>query len=201
MTAIPFAEAQPAPPSSRDIAWWGMALLCATEAALFAYLLASYFYLAVQNPAWPPAGYELPKLALPIVMTVLLLSSSAFLYWGERGIKRGDQRRLRWGLGLALLLGLAFLLLQAIEYHEKLQHMGPTAHAYGAMFFTITGFHGSHVAFGLLILLFAELRAFLGHFSATEQRGVQVSSLYWHFVDAVWLVIFASLYLSPYFSR
>jgi heme/copper-type cytochrome/quinol oxidase subunit 3 len=134
-------------------------------------------------------------------MTLLLLSSSAFLYWGERGIKRGNQRRLRQGLGVALLLGLAFLLLQAIEYREKLKHMGPTAHAYSATFFTITGFHGSHVAFGLLILLFAELRALRGHFSAGEHCGVQVSSLYWHFVDAVWLVIFASLYLSPHFSR
>src|SRR6185295_11966459 len=80
MAAIPVASDHllaPAVEPTREVAWWGMGLLCATEAALFAYLLASYFYLAVQNPAWPPQGVDLPKLAKPIVMTVLLLSSSA----------------------------------------------------------------------------------------------------------------------------
>ena len=204
MTALRFPTDHLLPPAeqtTRTVAWWGMVLLCATEAALFAYLIGSYFYLAAQNPGWPPAGTETPKLAKPIIMTVILLSSSAVLIWGERGIKRGDRARLRLGVWLAFLLGAVFLVLQYTEYRTKLRHFGPSSHAYGAEFFTVTGFHGAHVLMGLAILAFTGLRALLGHFSQERHEGVQVSSLYWHFVDVVWLFVFTSLYITPFFTR
>jgi len=94
----------PAAIPTQEIAVWGMALFCATEAALFAYLLTSYFYLGVTNPRWPPAGIEDPKLTLPLIMTGLLLASSGAAWWGERGIKQGRAAQLRLGLGLAMLL-------------------------------------------------------------------------------------------------
>jgi heme/copper-type cytochrome/quinol oxidase subunit 3 len=187
----------PATMPGREVAVWGMALFCATEAALFAYLLSSYFYLGVSNPHWPPAGIEDPKLTLPLFMTAALLSSSVALQWGERGIKQGDQRRLRLGIGIAAVLGLVFLWLQWREYHEKLRQFGPQTHAYTASFFTITGFHGAHVAFGVLLLGYTLIRAARRQFTAHNHAGVTVTSLYWHTVDGVWLAILASLYLSP----
>ncbi|HEU4697817.1 MAG TPA: cytochrome c oxidase subunit 3 [Gemmatimonadales bacterium] len=204
MTAVPLDALPRAPDArraTRDVGWWGMALLCATEASLFASLIGSYFYLALvpANAHWPPAGIADPALGLPLLMTALLLASSGAFWWGERGIARGDARRLRLGLALAALLGIGFLLLQLHEYGDKLRHFGPTTHAYGALFYTITGFHGAHVAFGVLMLLYTGLRALRGHFTAARHQGVTTVGLYWHFVDGVWLVIVTSLYVSPHF--
>ena len=198
--AYPINEEQrlPAPVTPRrEVGWWAMALVCATEAAFFAYLLMSYFYLAAASSRWPPIGVENPRLRLPIVMTVLLVTSSGALYWGERGIARGRQGRLRIAIIVTCLLGAAFVTLQAMEYRRELQQMVPGAHAYASIFYTTTAFHGAHVTFGLLLLLFTLARAFLGHFDERAHLGVKVTSLYWHFVDVVWLFIFTCLYLSP----
>lgn len=198
--AYPIDEEQrlPAPVRPRqEVGWWAMALVCATEAAFFAYLLMSYFYLAVASSSWPPSGVENPRLRLPSIMTVLLVSSSGVLYWGERGIAQGRQQRLRIAIVVTFLLGAAFVTLQALEYHRELQQMLPSAHAYASIFYTTTAFHGAHVTFGLLLLLFTLARALLGHFDERTHLGVKVTSLYWHFVDVVWLFIFTCLYLSP----
>jgi heme/copper-type cytochrome/quinol oxidase subunit 3 len=174
-----------------------MVLLCASEAALFAYFIVSYFYLGAANPAWPPAGTELPKLQLPLIMTALLLSSSVVLIVAERQRERGNRAAYRAGLALTMILGIGFLSMQAMEYREKLQHFKPTSNAYASTFFTITGFHGAHVAFGVLLLLLTLFRDLLGRIDPDRPVAVKVSSLYWHFVDLVWLVILTSLYLSP----
>lgn len=196
---IPEERRLPAPAkSAREVAWWGMALLCASEAALFAYLIFSYFYLGLRETAWPPAEIEKPKLFLPLMMTLVLLSSSVTLWWGERGIKQGKQGRLRTGLVLSILIGIGFLFLQWREYHEKLRHFTPKTHAYTSLFFTITSLHGAHVAFGILIMCFTMARAMRGHFDGERHTGVSVTSLYWHFVDAVWLFIVAAIYVSPH---
>lgn len=201
MTAVPMdatALGRPADATTRDIGWWGMALLCATEGTLFACLIASYFYLASGSSSWPPPGIEPPHLFLPIVMMVVLLSSSAVLAWGERGIRAGNAPRLRLGIVVSMLLGLGFLAMQLVEYREKLGHFVPQTHAYGSLFYTITGFHGAHVTLGLLMLAFTALRAFRGHFSPLRHQGVSNVALYWHFVDGVWVVIVATLYVSPH---
>jgi heme/copper-type cytochrome/quinol oxidase subunit 3 len=191
-----------APPAEakKSVSYWGMACFCATESALFAYLLSSYFYLGVSNPHWPPAGVEDPPLKLPLIMTAVLLASSVALYWGERGIRAGNRRRLRIGTAAALVLGLVFLYVQYREYHEKLKHFRPWSHSYGAIFFTVTGFHGMHVIFGVMVLAWALVRATLngGDWDAHAHTGVACVSLYWHTVDAVWLFIVASLYVSPH---
>jgi cytochrome c oxidase subunit III len=184
----------------RDVGWWGMALLCATEGALFAYLIASYFYLGSTAPGWPPAGIEPPRLVLPVIMMLILLSSSAVLSWGERGIRAGNPRRLRAGLGATIVLGLVFLALQAVEYHEKLLHFSPRMGAYPSLFYTITGFHGVHVTVGLLVLAFTAIRASRGHFTSGRYQGVSIAALYWHFVDGVWVVIVATLYVSAHLT-
>jgi len=173
---------------------WGMALLIATEAALFGCLLFSYFYLGARARVWPPHGA--PDLRLASLNTVILLSSSATLHWAERGIRRGRVARLRLGLALTMALGLGFLSLQAVEYSR--QPFGPGTDAYGSAFFTITGMHGTHVFVGLLTLGVISLMAWLGKFGARHHAYVSNAALYWHFVDVVWLAVYASLYLTPH---
>ena len=181
----------------QEVGYWGMVVFLFTEAALFAYLISSYFYLGVTNPFWPPAGVERPKLEKPLIMTALLLTSSIVLYVAEKARENGKKTFYRVGTGVTLLLGLGFLGFQAAEYHEKLKHMPPQAHAYASIFYTITGFHGVHVAFGLLLLIWTLLADVRGRLRPMAPLAVKNSSLYWHFVDGVWLVILFSLYLSP----
>ena len=175
--------------------WWGMVLFCATEAGLFVYFIASYFYLQGAAVAFAAEGGKHSSLALPGLMTVLLVSSSVVLRWGERGIERGDNTRLMIALAVTIVLGLAFLATQGVEY-GRADHM-PQSGAYWSMFFAITGVHGAHVAIGLLMLMMNLARASLGHFTGERRLAVQNGALYWHMVDVIWLVIFATLYLLP----
>lgn len=182
-------------PRARSTGFWGMMLLIATEASLFAYLLFSYFYLGsmAQGP-WPPEGP--PSLRLVLPNTILLLLSSGTIYWAESGIRHNERGRLQIGLLVTLVLGLVFLVIQGIEYSTK--HITPTTHAYGSLFFTITGFHGAHVAAGLVMIAVMAVRASLDHFDARRHEAVINVSWYWHFVDAVWLSVFTCLYLTPH---
>jgi heme/copper-type cytochrome/quinol oxidase subunit 3 len=103
---------------------------------------------------------------------------------------------------LTVILGAAFLLMQAREYHDKLRVLGPTDNAYGSLFYTITGLHGTHVAFGLLVLLWTLMRDVRGTIAAPQARSpaIRNASLYWHFVDGVWIAVFTTLYLTPRWS-
>jgi len=184
-------------PRARSTGFWGMLLLIATEASLFAYLLFSYFYLgSMAAGPWPPEGPPSLKLVLP--NTILLLLSSGTMFWAESGIRRGQRGRLRFGLLLTLILGVIFLIIQGIEYSKQV--ITPTTHAYGSLFFTITGFHGAHVAAGLVMIAVVAARAFLQHFDVHRHEAVTNVSWYWHFVDVVWLAVFTCLYLSPRFG-
>jgi heme/copper-type cytochrome/quinol oxidase subunit 3 len=183
---------------TRAPGWWGMALFCATEAGLFAYFLVAYFYLHGASAATSAEGGVRPSLTLPIVLTVLLVTSSMTLRWGERAIERGNARGLATSLGITIALGVAFLAVQAIEYSQK-QYM-PQTDAHWSMFYAITGFHGAHVALGLLMLATNLVRTVRGHFTSERRLAVQNGALYWHMVDAVWLAIFSALYLAPYLT-
>lgn len=183
-----------------EVGWWGMVLFCMTEGTLFAYFIGSYFYLGSDaGRFWPPAGIEDPTLPLPLSMTALLVSSSVVLWLAEKALERGRRAWYRAGTAAAIALGAGFLALQVMEYREKLKHFTAPQHAYASLFYTITGFHGTHVAFGLLMLLWALLREVTGRLDPERPLAVKTVSLYWHFVDGVWLVILTSLYLSPRF--
>jgi heme/copper-type cytochrome/quinol oxidase subunit 3 len=183
---------------SQSTSWWGMVMLIVTEATLFGALISAYFYLRFNAPAWPLGGIERPELILPGIGTVILLSSSIPMYLAERGIRAGKVGRLRLGLAISLVLGAIFLGIQAAEYLRS--DFRPWTNAYGSLFYTITAFHGLHVLGALLLNAGVQVLAWRGHFNARQHAGVQNVALYWHFVDAVWIVIFASLYLSPYVS-
>jgi heme/copper-type cytochrome/quinol oxidase subunit 3 len=186
-------------PHGRTPGWWGMIMFVTTEATLFASLLGSYFYVRFQSgPVWPPPGIEKPELVKPLIMTALLLPSSLPVMWAERGIRKGQQWRLRLGLFITIVQGLGFLAVQATEYASNLKKFTFTTNAYGSLFYTITGFHGAHVLVGIVMLAMVLVRALRGHFGARRHEAVSNAALYWHFVDAVWLAVFTSLYVTPH---
>jgi cytochrome c oxidase subunit 3 len=178
-----------------SVGWWGMVCLIATEASLFAYLLFSYYYVAVQRgPAWAPDAHPTMKLAGP--NTLILLLSSVAVWWGEDGAKKGHRGRQLGGLGIGILLGVAFLVVQVFEWKAKTYSL--TSGSYGSLYFTVTGFHMAHVIVGLLMLIAVWIWSALGLFNPRRHLPVSISSIYWHFVDVVWLAVFFSFYLSPY---
>jgi len=185
------------PAARSNPGWWVMALVITTEAMLFAYLLFSYYYLGSMSVgAFPPDGP--PELKLTLPNTIILLVSSGTFWWAERGIRAGNQTRLRVGMAITLLLGIAFLVIQGIEYSRKsftLQH-----NAYAGLFFTITGFHGAHVFIGLLMNVVVQVWAWRGWITERRHLAVTNAAMYWHFVDAVWLAVFFSLYITPRFQ-
>ena len=137
-------------------------------------------------------GTELPKL-IAGVNTAILLSSSLTMHWALVASKSENRFGMRAGLLTTLLLGLTFLMIQINEY----VHIGfsPADHAQGSIFYGLTGLHGAHVFVGLTLLLFATIRAFRGHFTAKEHRGVEVPGIYWHFVDVMWIIVYCSIYI------
>jgi cytochrome c oxidase subunit III len=185
----------------RSSAYWGMILLIFTEATFFAILFLSYVYLRFQSGAtWPPPPLEKPKLFLISIMTPLLVLSSVPAHLADSGIRHGNVRRLRLGLLLTIAQAGAFIGLTIVEWLEKIQveHLKPWTNAYGSIFFTIVGFHGVHVAVGVLLLLWLLVYALRGRWTQTNHVPVQNVILYWHFVDAVWLFIITLLYFSPH---
>jgi heme/copper-type cytochrome/quinol oxidase subunit 3 len=176
-----------------------MVFLIITEGLFFSILLFSYFFLRFQwGPDWPPGGIGDPDLFLVLVMTPILLLSSGPVHWAELGIRKGRIRRLRIGLLLTTLMGATFLALQVIEYSKLLQEFTPQSNVYGSLFYAITGFHGIHVFVGLLLLSWLQFYAGRGRFTASRHLPVQVITMYWHFVDVVWVFILVSLYLLPH---
>lgn len=158
--------------------------------------------------AWPllntpdPLLYPAPKdiinpWGLPLLNTVLLVSSSVTLTLAHHALNKGQRGALKAWLGLTVVLGIAFLGFQAEEYIHAYKELGLTlgSGVYGATFFMLTGFHGAHVTIGTLILLVMLVRIVRGHFNAEHQFGFQAASWYWHFVDAVWLALFLFVYV------
>lgn len=196
VNAVIRADALPTKVSgSRAPLWWGMVFLLVVEATVFATLVTSYFYLRSRATEWPPAGIAPPALLLPTINAVILLVSSGAIYWADSGIRQGDQRRLKLGLAVGFVLGVLFLTLKAVEYSD--QSYDWTTNAYGSIVWTITGFHSAHVVGLLGKTIAVGVLAWQGYFTRERHLGVQINGLYWHFVVAAWVPLYAVLYLSP----
>ena len=167
----------PANQSSRvEAQMLGMLLFIISEIMLFGAFFTAYFFIRVVNSAdWPAEGTELP-VAVAGVNTAILVSSSFTMHWALEGARNGNRTALRTGLLTTFLLGLTFLTIQVNEY----VHVGfsPQDHAQGTIFYGLTGLHGAHVFVGLNLLLFATVRAYRGHFTTKEHRGVEVPGIY-----------------------
>jgi cytochrome c oxidase subunit 3 len=174
----------------------GMVLFIASEVMFFGGLFGAYFTLRTAAPEWPPPGTPNLGKLYALVLTAILVSSSVTMQLGVYAIRKGNQRALvRW-LGVSLLLGLLFLSGQANEYHKLIgEGLTLSSGVFGSTFFTLTGFHGAHVAGGAAFILVVLLRARSGQFTARYHDTVEMCSYYWHFVDVVWLGLVSTIYL------
>jgi cytochrome c oxidase subunit 3 len=171
----------------------GMLLFIGSEIMLFGSFFTAYFFVrVVNNYPWPPPGEHLPVFVAG-VNTCILVTSSFTMHWALRSIKLGNRAGLKAGLVLTFAMGLTFLFTQIAEYARI--GFSPSDNAFATVFFSLTGLHGMHVFVGLMLLLFAAIRSFRGHYSPEHHLGVELPGIYWHFVDVMWIVVYTTVYL------
>ncbi|MBA2315536.1 MAG: heme-copper oxidase subunit III [Chloroflexi bacterium] len=181
----------------------GMILFLTSEVMFFAGLFAAYFNVRANTTPWPPfregtGGEQFHLEILPLVgpATVLLIVSSLTCQLGVWAIRRNDRTGLVRNIAVTVVLGVVFLIMQATDY-GLLYSEGVTLDAgtFGTTYYTLTGFHGAHVFAGVVMLSVVLYRGLAGQFSSRHHDAVEATSLYWHFVDVVWIALFATLYI------
>ncbi|MFZ1155938.1 MAG: heme-copper oxidase subunit III [Solirubrobacteraceae bacterium] len=171
----------------------GMLLFIISEVMVFGAFFTAYFFIRIaQGDPWPAPGTHLP-VDVAGVNTAILVSSSFTLHWAETAIKKGNRFGLKAGMLTTFLLGCAFLFIQINEYANI--GFAPQDQAQATIFYSLTGLHGAHVFIGLILLLIVTTRAFRGHYSPEEHRGVEIPGIYWHFVDIMWIVVYTTVYV------
>ena len=179
---------------------YGMVLFISSEVMFFVGFFWSYFSFLIfpetqgnGQTVWPPTNImTFDPFHLPLLNTMILLLSGCTVTWAHHALLENDRKTLVLGLGLTVLLGLAFTMFQAIEYsHSPFPLNGG---AYPSVFFLATGFHGFHVIIGTLFLAVCWFRARAGHFTPERHFGFEAAAWYWHFVDVVWLFLFICIY-------
>lgn len=186
---------------------YGMMLFIASEVMFFVAWFWAYFdgffryddteqysRVAATGGHWPPTGIELfDPFHLPLFNTIILLTSGTTVTWAHHALLEGDRKGLKYGLWLTIALGMLFSVVQFIEY----SHAGFsfTGDYYGATFVMATGFHGFHVIIGTIFLAVCLMRTYAGDFTPERHLGFEFAAWYWHFVDVVWLFLFASIYV------
>jgi heme/copper-type cytochrome/quinol oxidase subunit 3 len=178
-----------------------------SEMGLFGSLIFMYLYERRSYVApihgqlihiWPPPGFEHFDWQYPAVNTVILLSSGVTMHFAFQALKRDDMRRMLTLLIATIVLGVAFLGGQAYEYTTLVtqKHYTMNENIYPGTFFTLTGLHGIHVTGGVIFLLVILVRTLKGDFSSRNRMVPHAATLYWHFVDAVWVILFSMFYLT-----
>ncbi len=173
---------------------WGMVLFLATDIMTFSAGFVYYFF--IRTGPWPPG--ELPSLlsSLVLINTAVLILSSVTLHFGHEAIREGHRRRFLALLGVTVLLGLVFVGGQLFEYYELIVVEGmAVTDVFGSSFFALTGLHGLHVSLGVILLAIVFVRAVAGQFSSDRHTAVSTVSMYWHFVDLVWIILVVTLYV------
>ena len=186
---------------------YGMILFIASEVMFFVAWFWAYFDVALfpsdahqflrteyTGGVWPPESVEtFDPWHLPLLNTLILLTSGTTVTWAHHALIHNDRKGLKMGLWLTVILGFIFSLLQAYEYsHAAFSFHG---NIYGAAFFMATGFHGFHVIVGTIFLAVCLARVYKGHFTPKQHFGFEAAAWYWHFVDVVWLFLFACIYV------
>ena len=196
---------------------YGMILFIASEIMFFAAFFWIFFEMGLWNEhrtlssieevrsawsQWPPQGVEtLDAWHLPFLNTVILLLSGTTVTWAHHALAIGNRKEAKYGLILTILLGALFTGIQVYEYqhiiHENLffNEEAASSGLYGSIFFMATGFHGFHVLIGTIFLLVCLLRIMNGGMTPQKHFGFEAAAWYWHFVDVVWLFLFAFVYV------
>lgn len=146
--------------------------------------------------SYSEAKEAMGPMGIPLINTVILLSSGATLTWAHWGLKKESNKQLVWGLGITVLLGLIFFGFQAYEYYHAYHAMNLTLNSgiYGSTFYMLTGFHGFHVVIGTIMLIVMFFRARKNHFTHENHFAFEAAAWYWHFVDVVWVALFFFVY-------
>jgi cytochrome c oxidase subunit III len=196
---------------------YGMIMFIASEVMFFVAWFWVFFEMALFHEhrtlsaieevrtawaTWPPAGIEtVPAWNLPLLNTLILLTSGTTVTWAHHALQQGDRKGAKFALFLTIGLGVFFTAIQAYEYHHILEHKyffneeAANSGLYGSAFFMATGFHGFHVLIGTIFLAVCLLRLLKGHFTPHKHFGFEAAAWYWHFVDVVWLFLFAFIYV------
>jgi len=173
-----------------------MAWFIASEAMVFMGLFFSYYYLGHGQPRWPIGNP--PSLTLPTAMVIVLLSSCIVLWAGGRLLRQERDLPARGALLLTILLGCGFLILNALDYDSEARLQPVTQNPYTSIFYTINGVHAAHLILGILFLLYAAVLPRLGPTEKPPHSSYRNAAMYWYFVTAVWLVMYAVMYIGPY---
>jgi cytochrome c oxidase subunit 3 len=201
---------------------YGMILFIASEVMFFVAWFWVFFEMAIFHEvranwyvptwdeatakawaSWPPPNVEtFDPFHLPLMNTLILLLSGTTVTWAHHALQQGDRAGARLGLILTIALGVVFTCVQVYEYSVAGFAFGRTAenqeaNLYGASFFMATGFHGAHVLIGTIFLIVCLFRLLAGHFTPQKHFGFEAAAWYWHFVDVVWLFLFAFVYVAP----
>jgi cytochrome c oxidase subunit 3 len=185
----------------------GMILFICSEVMFFSGLFAAYFSVRASSPSWPflaSGDTEQAKLLnehfnlhaepwFALALTIILISSSVTCQLGIWAIRRDDRTGFIRSFGVTLILGILFLIGQAYDYSTI--GFGISDTPFGTTFYTLTGFHGAHVFGGAVMLSVILYRGLAGQFSSRHHDAVEATSLYWHFVDVVWIALFSTLYI------
>jgi cytochrome c oxidase subunit III len=182
----------------------GMILFICSEVMFFSGLFAAYFSVRASTVPWPPQPPTVPgELAerfnlhaepwFAAILTAVLITSSVTCQIGVWAIRRDDRTRFVRAIGITLVLGIVFLIGQAYDYSQL--GFGISDTPFGTTFYTLTGFHGAHVFGGAVMLSVVLYRGLAGQFSSRHHDAVEAASLYWHFVDVVWIALFSTLYI------
>jgi cytochrome c oxidase subunit 3 len=178
---------------------YGMTLFIMSEVMFFvawfwAFFGASIHPLEILGSIWPPKGIKaVDPWDVPLINTLILLLSGTTVTWAHHALIENDRKSLKTGLLLTIILGIIFTCLQANEYIHASFKL--SSGIYGSTFFMATGFHGFHVIVGTIFLTVCYFRAKAGHYKSDHHFGFEAAAWYWHFVDVVWLFLFASIYI------
>lgn len=174
----------------------GMWVFLASEVMFFTGLIGSYIILRWgASSSWPGPG-EVLNVPVTAGNTFLLICSSVAMVKAFAAIEEGNQKGLKLWLLATIVMGAAFVGVQAYEYTELVHHgFTPASGLYGSTFYAMTGFHGFHVTMGVLCMTWVLGKAMRGHYTREHHQGVEVIGLYWHFVDLVWIILFTIVYL------
>lgn len=175
--------------------WWGVAGAVAIELVVVANLLTSYFYLALENEAWPPEGVDPPELLWGSLVVVALVSSAVTMWWAGRGSDAGNRTQLALGVTASCLLATMALGFRGLQFAAL--DIRWDEHAYGSIVWVIAGFHFTHVVSAILGTAVVALLAWRGYFTPQRQLAVVVDTLYWYFVAGVSLPIYIVLFWVP----
>ncbi|MAZ72805.1 MAG: cytochrome c oxidase subunit 3 [Flavobacteriaceae bacterium] len=185
---------------------YGMIMFIASEVMFFVAWFWAFFEYAIFHEVrldpglaqWPPAGVEtFDPWHIPLMNTLILLLSGTTVTWAHHALQHGNRGSAKLGLLVTVILGVCFTALQVYEYSEAhfAFSMADGGNLYGSTFFMATGFHGAHVVIGTIFLAVCLMRLLAGHFTPEKHFGLEAAAWYWHFVDVVWLFLFAFVYV------